>query len=677
MRSLLSAYYGQGTDGFRNSNQLNDAGEDGEITEMHVNQVRPVVNNTLSLIAGVDPVVHARAKNSDARSLAQTRLAQSLLENYDNTLASKEREIDTVRGALLASAWTLGQSWSAREGKEWARDEAGRPIFEGDIDLFVLPPWRCVYDFAASDESKRKWGLFRRQTSRYDLAAHLEETGHLEEAIKVRKYVANTSNMKWFGFDVGSSLTMLDALLGEQLPQEDVIWVWELRHLKTPALPNGRLVRFVEPDVVVWDSMAEGVSYPYDELHLYEYAPERVVTGTAGHTGSFDLGAMQEFMDIATASIATTVNINGQMHLWSPDTEPPNVHMLSSGNTVLTGKQEPKPLEYPALKPEVVAAAEWVLTQMRQTMALNNVVMGQPDKGMPASAQALQRAQAMSYHAVAQGERIRLRARNSNGKLMLLKKFARSPRQTLLAGKARAYEMKEWQASDIEDVVRFDVEPVNPMSATFEGRQSLLEILMQMGAFRGSPDAMLTYMQTGSLETVTATQTAQRELVEANVALLQKGIGPPPVDIAASMQAGTPIFVEPPPGRNGEPTPVLRILKSDPHHLAIQAYVGVLSSPASRGDAKLMQACTEVIQLSLQYWAQLTPDECAAFGVPPLPSQMAMAMPMGGPGAPPPGEESMDAPADEQPTEAPGLPSPPENPLTGEQEDAGATGLPQ
>jgi hypothetical protein len=690
-RGMLSAYYGHGTDGDASSAWLQDKGEDGEVTALHINSVRPVVNNTMSLICGVEPVVKARAKNGDAKTLAQTRLADSLLAAYDASTSSKEAELDVVRGGLLASTWTLGQAWMPRDGNEWARDENGRPQYEGDIDVFVLPFWRCVYDFSASEASKRKWGIFRRTASRYDTAAQLEEQGRLPDALKVKKHVSSTDGSmpaKWQGIAL-PSMGALDALFGEELPQEDVIWVWEVRHLPSPALPEGRLVRYVDcgEPVVLFDSLAEGVKYPYDskELHLYEFCPERVVTGSGGHTGAFDLGAMQQFMDICTASVATQVSISGQVQFWSPDEQAPQVRALSTGNTVINSRTKPEVLDNPALKPEVLRAMEWVSGQLNQAMALNNVVMGQPDKGMPASAQALQRAQAMQFHAVAQGERVRLRARNANGKLKLLKRFALAPRITEMAGTAKQYEVREWKAEDISDVERFDVEPINPTSATFEGRQSMLEMLMQMGAIR-TPDALLTFLQTGSLESITSTATAQRELVESNVALLQKGIGPPKVDMKAmapllqeALEQGLPppmpVFLPPEEGEE-----VLMILKSDPHHLAIPAYVGVLSSPASRNDATLMQACTEAIQLSLTYWQALTPDEAQCYGVPPLPSHLAAA---GGmpppPGEGPPGEGPPpvggEMPDDGQP-EMPKPAEPPENPLTGEQ-DSSTTGLVQ
>lgn len=682
-RETLSAYYGSGIDGARDSSRLRGAGEDGEVTEMHINSVRSIVNNTVSLIAGNELAMRARARNSDANTLAQTRLAEQLIHAYETTARSQEMELDVVRGGLLASTWTLGQSWMPRDGAEWAVDDQGHPIYEGDIELFVLPFWRVVYDFAASDAAKRKWGAFRRPASRWDLAAQLEEQGRLGDAIKLRKASTTSPWQPVFGQFAGAlpvaSLSQLDTLFGESLPEEDVVWVYEVRHLPSPALPTGRVVRYVEPDVVLFDSLASQSEYPYSrkDLHLYEYTPERVVTGSCGHTGAFDLGAMQEFLDICSASVATTVNIAGQMQIWSGDTEAPVVRALSTGGTVLNGKTEPKVLAFPALKPEVIQAAEWVSSQMRQAMALNDVVMGQPDKGMPASAQALQRAQAVQFHAVAQGERVRLRERNVNGQLQLLKRFARSPRVTELAGKDRAYELKEWQADNIADVERFTVEAVNPATSSFEGRQATVEMLQQMGALK-DPDSLLTFLQTGSLDSVTSTQRAQRELVEAHVALLQRGIGPPPVDMVATQQAlmadpaALPVFMQP----KGE---AVVLMKSDPHHLAIPAYLGVLAAPTSRVDAAIVKACTEAVQFSVQLWASLTQDELAAYGIPPLPSQFMQA---GMPPPPPPpsaGEAPPSEPSGSVGTSEgqPPLPRPPEDPLTGQQEDSGSTGLTQ
>lgn len=679
MRSLLGAYYGRGTDGERDSGGLRDAGDDGETTEMHTNQVRPIIANTMSLIVGQWPEVKPRAKNESAKSLAETRLALEIHKAYEEKSSGQSRIIDAVRGGLIASAWTLGHSWAAQDGKEWALDKQGAPVFEGDVQEFVLPPWRCVYDFAAADESSRRWVLFRRPMPRWDVAANIETLAKAEQdaakkteltalAEKVRQYSGSGSTWAGrFGGAAAKQMQGLDALFGESLPDEDVVWVWELRHLPSPALSPGRLVRFIEPDVVLWDSLEQRVGYPYegDQLHVREYAPERVVAGGAGHTGAFDLAGMQEFIDLCTTSMASTINVNGQNRFWGGGGDGgATVRALGINGAVVESAMKPEVLDFPALKPEVVEAADWAKGGMQESMALNNVVMGNPDKGMPAQAMALLKATAIQYHAVAQGEFVRLVKWNANSRLRLLKRFAKSERTTQLVGKGRAYELKKWSEKDIAGVEGFDVEVVNPSANTFESRAAIGEMFVTKGIM--SPEAYLAFVQTGNLEQGLATKTAQKELVESNVELLQDGVGLPPVDMAqmkplmeewnaAAMQAGAtgmdpppkplPIFASTPPNEK-----VLRVYKSDPHHLAIPAYLAVLSSPTSRGDANLVKVATEVIQLSLQFWQSLSPDEAACYGIPPLPSQMmAAGMPPEEPGAP-----SADVGTDEPP---PGQPS--------------------
>lgn len=668
-RALLSAYYGFGTDGMRISTSLVDAGDDGEVTELQVNNIRPTVNNTLSLVAGNELKLKAKARNGDAKALAQARLAEQLLQVEDGTAMSREAEIDVLRGAFLASEWMLAQAWMPQGGKEWAVDGAGQPVFEGALQEFVVPIWRYAFDASSGDTTHRNWVIFRRPRSRYDLAAELERLGRGVDADKLRKGDDGHSSMtEWWRTIIGSGVDTLEVLMGEQVETETTVWVWEVRHLPSPALPDGRMVRFVEPDIILFDSLESGAGYPYrfDDLHAYEYSPERVVSGTGGHTGAFDLGGMQEVLDILHTAVTTNANIAGQLMLWSSG-EVPNVSTLGNGSRVLVSQVKPEPIEWPAFKAELLQAAEYFKSGMASSMALNDVVMGKPEKGMPASAQALQRAQAQQFHEVAQRERVRLRARSANGKLRLLQRFAKSPRVAQIAGKAGAYELKQWQSDDIADVELFEVEPVDPMSGTFEGRQATLELLLANGVIK-TPDAMLTYLQTGSLAAVTTNETMQRELVEANVAMLQRGVGLPEVQLTPM---GPPQFLEPTDGRE-----VVRILKTDPHHLAIPAYLGVLASPASRADSAIMQACIDAVQYSYMLWQQLAPDECFAYGIPPLPMMMAMMGPP--PGAPPGGPT--DAPPEvggEAPIDEPDMPAPPENPLTGAQEDAGATGLPQ
>lgn len=682
MRSMR-AYFGHGLDAAQDSNSLRDRGEQGEVTAMHVNRLRPVVQSIHSIVCGVRPALKPVATNADAASAAETRFAVGLNEFYQHKLRASTLEESAMRLALLAGSCAYVQRWAPSAGAEIAYDiDEDRVVYEGDIEEFLVPPWRIAFEEPVAPHPR--WCLFRARESRFDLAARVKDETNRDKLLSASvRAEAETYGQRISALEIRTLDRHTQLLMGEDIRVEDEVWVWELRHLPTPALPLGRLVRFCEPDIILFDSLFAGepppdvegmevpqqqaTAYPYEELHAYEVCPERNPASGKGHSLVFDLGALQEFHDVCTASIATTVNLMGMPHLWSPTGSAPQVHQLSTGPTVLESAQAPQVVSFAALKPEVVEAAQWAASTMNAVAALNDVVMGNPQKGMPASAQALQRAQAVSFHAPTQGDWIRLIGQVANGRLRILKRFAKTERVAEIAGGGDTWELRQWSRADIANVPRFQVEPINPMSATFEGRQAIAE---QMGV---QGDALFDFVTTGSLRKVTEQRTLQLELVERNKALLMRGVGLAPVDMAASMAKGAPVFVE-------DGAEHVSILRSDPHHLAIPAYLSTLNSPEARADARQATAALDAVSESLRLWLTLTQDECVAFGIPPLPSTLA-ANALGSAAAPvapdpapaqPQTGEARKPMVGAQPEAASELPSPPENPLTGEKQSADA-----
>lgn len=697
-----SAHYGSGMDGQRNSNGARTAGEDAELTEVHVNTIKPLANNVIGIICGTRPAVTPVATNSDSSSTAQARLAGQLNDYYDRETNGRTLEIETVRGGIICSSWTLGQEWKASAGAEVAVDADGHATYEGDIGIFTIPPWRCAFDLSASNDRERRWVLFRRRMPTHDLAERVRDPATKEKLLQLSQVNQNIGGSLMSRLLDGGTLTGIqkaDARLGEDIRDEDECWVWELRHIPTPALGLGRLVRFIEPDIILWDSWAapvpsrgapqpvEGdeppmpqpeettvvqVKYPLDELHMFEYCPERIVGTMHGHTPLFDAGGLQEWFDILSTSMGTSINLMGMPHLWEPaGSGAPQTHFLSQGPVVLEGGTTP-PQTLDLLPKEgiktLVQVGEYVQGLSRQSVALNDTVMGAPPAGMPASAQALQRAQAVQYHQVAQDEWRRLVQSNANGKLRLLKRFATTERVAQISGSAGQYEEKKWKAEDIAGVHRFDVEEIDPNRDSFEGRTATLEHFQAMGV-RLAPEDVLEFTRTGSMEKALRVQTAQQERIDRNVDLLEQGATMPPVDVSKSQATGEPVFVD-----EGAGGPVrVRIFKSDPHHLAIPAYDAVAKAFSTNDNAPAAAGAIDAMMESLRLWQALTPDECAAYRIPPLPSHLAPAMPADAtppsPGAPGPGSQ---AGPPKPPTD---LPSPPPNPLTGEKQTAAPLSL--
>ena len=683
-RRLMSAYYGRGVDGSSSAAHVTAAGQQGEFIRMQHNAIKPLVTQVLGLIAGSRPALKPVATNTDATSLAQSLLGDQIREHFERELNLGDVEHDCVRGGLLTSSFSLVQGWDRKAGEPVAEDpDTGKVVNAGDVEVFAAPWWRIAYDPAARRAEHRQWCIFKRPRGRHDLAAQ-----YPAHADRLKQMGAKGSD--WVdNISGGADFTSLDELFGDRLEVEDSVWLFELRHRPTAALPKGRIVRFVDADCVLYDSAralraspvddeegdgkTEDVGYPYDakELHAYEYCPERIVGTATGHSSNFDLCGIQQMVDVATSATATSMNMLGLPHIWPGPGGASGINPIkiaNTGITVLESQSEPKVLQFQAVNPSMLEGLSLFLDLLRQSAALNKTVMGEPDKGMPASAQALQRAQAVQYHQTAQGEYIRLVSSNVTGILRLAQRFAAEPRIAEIAGASGRYEAKEWSKKDVAGVRRFSAEQINPMLRGYEARQSLAEKMAEHGWANRSE--FLSVYTTGDTKQMLEGEKNQLELIAAHKNMLRDGVGLPNVDPHASAQAGEPVFVD-----DGKPH--IRLLKTDMHWVAYGEYRSVLDSPEARNNPEVVAAVSGVLQETIRLWRALTPDELAACGGKPLPTQM-MAMqggpPMGPPDAGgPPGPGGPTKPGDDKGPglvpkgpSSPPLPKPPQDPITGE-----------
>lgn len=683
----VNVYYGHGTDGWRDSSQQTDD-DDDSITETHVNKIRPAIQNALSIICGTRPALKPKARNSDAIPVAQTRLATLLIETFDERQEIEQLQLELAQGGLVASSWWAVDSWLPNKGAPYAVDASGNLVYEGDLETILLPPWRIAADPVAQRPNLRRWVLFKRKEPLHDLAATAEEKGRIDIAEKLRGLTKTGGQTNAWISDVMSGLTQgAAAATGDDIDPTEAVWVWELRHLDSPALRGGRQVRFVEPDIVLFDSWAvpmggaapvqdeetgefvgenpetRAVPYPYEGLHAQEFCPERMLGSTHGHTPAFDLQALQDFHDVCTTSISTTVDRLGLPHLHSPPNSVPKPRQLARGITVLEAPIAPVLIDFPALKPEVLEAAKWANTEINLGLALNDTVMGNPPKGMPASAQALQRAQAVQFNQGAQKAWVKAIGASATSRLGILKRFAKTQAISQIAGAAGAWESEAWASEKLGTLDGFDVDEVNPISDTFEGRQAMAEMLGL------DADALYDFLTTGSLPLAMKDKQAAHEYAEKLGDDLENGMTLAPVAPPDPMNpAAEPQFLD-----DGQKH--ITLSRTDPLHLVLRKAAAVMRSAKTTGQAEVLQAAGDVCTLAFQFWASLTPDELFAYDIPPLPSHQMMAA------APPAvqdeqtGEPVEGMTSAKTPDESPALPKPPPNPIDGQSADATSLNL--
>lgn len=662
MLRAWSAYYGTGPDGTKSTHKLLRGGAQGELVLTSPNVFAILVRQTMRLLTGQRAALKAVSTNGDSAAIAETVLAEALLDYYDRQAQLQEVDNDAVlSGLLFGSGWVV-LSWATTLGEEVGVADDGRVLREGDVVARALLPWDVAVDIRDSDAT-RQWVVFRTTAKRHDLAVQYPHCA--DEILRGRGVeVKSTSHV----FEDVARAWRLEQRVGD----EDNVDVWELRHLRTPACPSGRLVRFISADCVLYDSANARVTlddggegradagYPYPELLAYEFTPERQVGRADGHTPHFDLLSLQELLDLIVTTVASNVNIGGLLNVWTASE--PNFQQLATGFNVIQSPTKPEVLDLLKVPPELMALSQTVQQWMQQLVGVNDVVMGEPQKGMPAQLAALLEAKAVQYHQQGQAAYYRMQERSRTGLLKLLARFARGKRVAQLVGKSGAWALREWSGEELSGVERVIIEPVNPVMKTFAGRVALATELANR--YPMTRDEFLAVYTTGNLTQTFDAHKAHLGRLAKEKELLLQGIGLPPVDAQASLEKGEPVFVD-----DGQPH--IRPLLTDRHWTDIPEYLSLLESPEARGDAKLVRAVTEVVQEHLRLWRAMPPDLLQLLGGPPPPPP---DMPPPVPGAaPPPAEGKSPKPdmaelAEAVPGGAPEvkLPSPPPNPLTGE-----------
>jgi hypothetical protein len=684
--SAWSTYYGRGPDGTGDTSRQRPAGERGELVDIATNDFAALVQQAHVMTVHQPPAFKTIAINTDFSSVAQTLMGDGLIDHYDRQGAVKECESQAVRASLLCAESWVSETWDAAAGRAVMRDpDTGKLVGEGDIRFAVHTPWDVAYDFEAQDAEALEWIAFRTRANRFRLAAQYEDASPLAAArlrqggIKLSLEAdENERKMRWRASNEDS-----------ESGDNEQVDVWELRHPPCPQLPRGRLVKLVDVDCVLFDSVSVGLAespdsriytdapkldegqavadygYPYDETHVYPMTPERMVGGIAGHTPYHDLLGLQQGLDTVATILATGANAGGLTNFWLPENAKFEVDSLAGGGNVICGPVKPEVLEGVKVDPQALEFARFCQEFMRRRVGFNDVALGEPTKGMPAQLAALLQAQAVEFHSSLQAAYYRLIAATRTGIIKMLKRYANDKRVALMSGKSARWELKEFTKQDIADVDRVAVEPVNPVMKTLAGRIDVGKMLLEQGD--ATPEQFLTLVNTGRLEPMFEGKQTNLTRIKREKEMLQDGIGLPPVQIGtdglpALGMDGLPVLMD-----DGKPH--IRPLWTDTHWIDIPEYLAVAAMPDARDRPEVIKAVMDIVEYKLALWRKLystAPELAALLGAPPP------APPPGVPGAPA-GDSAMKAipnSPSEVPTRPIKQPKPPPNPINGEQAPA-------
>jgi hypothetical protein len=423
------------------------------------------------------------------------------------------------------------------EGKPKIKEE-GFPIYEGDVEFTTLSPMDVVFD-TTKETPKMDWQLCRTFKNKYDLAAKYPE---FEEKIV--------------------NLQTKSELYQHQLsicPYDETVDVpvYEFYHKPTESLPKGRYVLYLSRDVILVDD-----DLPYQRLPIFRISYRDILGTPFGYTNMFDCLPLQEEINALYSTAVTNNHTFGVQNIVSQRDSGLTMSELSGGLNhieVNDMAQMPKALQLTNTSPETYNLIQMLIRDMETISGMNSVARGNPDPKAnlrSGNALALVQAQALQFISGLQQSYIQLIEDVGTNLIVMLQRFATSPRVAEISGKSNATQIKEFTGGDLSAVNRVVVDAGNALAQTTAGKVEMATQLIQMGMIK-APEEYMSVINTGKLETLTESQNKQNLLVRAeNEALLE----------------GKPVMA----------------LLTDDHNLHLREHQAVLADPTLRFDNDLV-----------------------------------------------------------------------------------------
>jgi hypothetical protein len=647
--------------GFWNQGEIGVAGKQGELKTVDFNEVGNLRLHLLNMITSQRPAFEARTDTIDSKAMQQAPIGIAVCET-----AMRDKGLEDIAKLAADLMLRAGEAyvfkrWEPLAGPTYSSepdvgqdgqsvmDEQGqpqmRPVPAGDVEFHAFHPLDVARDWTKSGDLPNRWYVPRYRVNKWDLAEQFPDLR--EKILGCPPVMEDTNTRRPILFDLGRRAIAKHC---------DDIWVYEALIDKAPATPEGRIIRYVSTDCVLFDG-----PFPYREMSLYRMCAQELEGTCFGYSLLWDLLAPQLALN-AVASQITTAAANMMSAVWQPTGNDLDVSKVRNLMVLKGGTVPPQVLDLFKVPAELFKLLDMYIGAMERMSGINSIYRGEAaegQKGLSGAAYALFAARAIEFGSSFQGAYNKALEKIASGVIADYQDMGQGEYLATIAGEGNGYRVQAFKAQDLNHVSRVTVRTTNPMQATTAGRMQLFEALAGIPGAIATPAQALELINTGKI--TPTTQSTEREL--ENIAKENEKLG------------------------KGQP---VSALITDRHWMHIPEHMGVASSPEARDNPQLIQAIQDHVEQHSQLLKQLDPAIALTMGCPPPLVQalaMSMAPPPGatpGPGRPPgagPGPEPGPPPSASLGPTPPGaagvpgqpnMPNQPKNPLTGEPVPAAA-----
>lgn len=478
LANMWRFYYGNFNQGASEQHSITFAGEQGELTHMPVNMFRNLARHVINIITANRPILEAKAINTDYKSLAQTYLANGILDYYMREKGLENRIYEAVEMAVVMGSAFVEMEWNATAGESFDFDsETGEYNYTGEMEFTLYDPLSVVVDGTRTNYDDQEWVLVRTFENRHNLIAKYPEYKD--------KLLGIPAKHEIYGYRIASFSN----------DETDDIPVFKFYHKKTEAMPDGRYMLFVSSDIILLD-----LPLPYRGIPVFRLAPANIMGTPYGYSEMFDVYPLQEALNQTASTIITNQTAFGVQNLFVERGADITIESLPGQLNIVEGNKKPEPLQLTATSPETFKMLDIINQMAEMQTGVNSVTRGNPEASLRSgNSLALVQSMSLQFQSNFQRNYVKFLEDIGSNLIEILKDFSTTPKMMSIVGRNKRPFMKEFTGDMISDIRRVIVDVGNALGRTIAGRVEIANNLANMKLIK-TPEEYFAVMETGRVD---------------------------------------------------------------------------------------------------------------------------------------------------------------------------------
>lgn len=461
------------------------------------NQIKSGVMAYVAQLTKTKPVITATPDSSDDKDLKAAQMAEALFEYWWREFNMKSKLQSALVNAQLSQGyWKIAWDPFAGKGTTFMIGPDGQPVTDphladlykeelenqgvdikqfqqtvnlGDIVIEVIPGENVILDPAAATFEDATFAICKHAMDPSEIYARW--------GVEVKPDQASSDDTS------GALPWGIDSRQGKDKPNATTKDVWIMYHKKSPQLPQGRYVAWVEgPDKVLMDTPWQ---FPFDELPLVKFPGIERPNSPLDDPLVTDARPIQKELNRTLSQIVQHKNLTIKPQMIAPvnslrdrlTDEPGAVFQYSP-----VANQKPEWREMPSLPPYVFEHLQDIQNRLDRLFNLAAVSKGD----VPPNVEAGVAIDLLQEAAVDQVSPIIQRLEESLVKAgHIMASFASEyyiePRLLKIIGSGGTVQVKKFKNSDIKGGFSFHCEAGSGLPRTRAGRQARIEWMLQSG----------------------------------------------------------------------------------------------------------------------------------------------------------------------------------------------------